>query len=85
MDLQHFLTAADVRAVNDDAAIKTAGTQQRWIQNVRTVGSSDQDDAFIRFKAVHLNKELVQRLLALVVSATQACAAGDVRLHRFRR
>src|SRR5205814_835927 len=34
-----------------------------------------QDDAFVRFEAVHLNQQLVQRLFALIVSAAQTSAA----------
>src|SRR5206468_2480931 len=35
----------------------------------------NQDNAFVGFKAVHLDKQLVQCLLALVMSAAEACAA----------
>src|SRR6185437_10026349 len=42
--------------------------------NVRTVGRRDDDDAFVALEPVHLHEELVQRLLALVVSAAEARA-----------
>ena len=69
------LAALHVGTIDDDAAIETAGTQQRRIEHVGTIGRGDQDDAFVRFEAVHLDEQLVQRLLALVVSAAEACAA----------
>ena len=54
---------------------KRPGTQQRRIEHVGTIGGGDEDDAFVRFEAVHLDEQLVQRLLALVVAAAEAGAA----------
>lgn len=45
------------------------------IQDVGTVGCGDQDDAGAITEAVHLDEQLVECLLALVVSAAQACSA----------
>jgi hypothetical protein len=41
----------------------------------RPVSSGDQDDALIRLETVHLDQELVERLLALVIAAAEAGAA----------
>jgi hypothetical protein len=54
---------------------KRPGTQQRRIENVRTVGRRDQDDALVRLEAVHLDQQLVQRLLALVIATAETGAA----------
>ena len=54
---------------------KRPGTQERRIEHVGTVGGGDEDDAFVRLEAVHLDEELVERLLALVVSAAETRAA----------
>ena len=54
---------------------KRPGRSKRGIQHVGAVGRGDQDDALVRFEAVHLDQELVQRLLALVVAAAEAGAA----------
>src|ERR1700736_1373420 len=43
--------------------------------DIGPVGGGDQNDAFVRFESVHLNKQGVQRLLALVVPATETGAA----------
>src|SRR5690606_19784925 len=40
----------------------------------RPVGSGDEDHALVRFEAVHLDEQLVQGLLALVVAAPEAGA-----------
>jgi hypothetical protein len=76
MCTEDFLTARDVGIRHHDLPVKTARTQQRRVQNVRTVGRRNQDDAFIGFKAVHLHQQLVERLLALVIAAAKARATG---------
>ena len=75
MHAQDLFAAANVGTRDHHAAIEAAGTQQRRIEHVRTVGGGDQDDAFVGLEAVHLDQQLVQGLLALVVSAAEACAA----------
>ena len=75
VDREDALAALHVGTVDDDAAIEAAGTQQRRIEHVGTVGRGDEDDAFVRLEAVHLDEQLVQRLLALVVAAAEAGAA----------
>ncbi len=74
MYAQDLFAAANIGTRDHHAAVEASGTQQRRIQHVRPVGRGDQDDAFVRFEAVHLDQQLVQGLLALVVSAAQACA-----------
>ena len=73
--LQDLLAAGDVRVGHDDLAVEAAGTQQRGVEHVRAVGGGDDDDAFVGLEAVHLDEQLVQRLLALVVAAAEAGAA----------
>ncbi len=75
MDPQNFFAAPNIRTVHNHPAVKTPRPQQRRIEHVRPVGRGHQDDAFVRLKAVHLDQQLIQSLLALVVSAAQACAA----------
>ena len=73
--LQDLLAADHVRVRHHDLAVEAAGTQQRRIEHVGPVGGGDQDDAFIRLEAVHLDQQLVERLLALVIAAAEAGAA----------
>ncbi len=75
MDFQNLLAADDVRVRHNDLAIEPARTQQRRIEHVRPVGSRNQDDAFVGFKAIHLDQQLVQRLLTLVITAAEPGAA----------
>ena len=73
--LEDLLAADHVRVGHDHLAVEAAGTQQRRIEHVGTVGGGDQDDAFVGLEAVHLDQQLVERLLALVVAAAEAGAA----------
>ena len=67
--------ALAVGPVDDDLAVEAAGAQQRRVEDVGPVGGGDQDDVVLHLEAVHLDQQLVQRLLALVVAAAQAGAA----------
>ena len=83
MHREDAFAALHVGTVDDDAAIEAAGAQQRRIEHVRAVGRGHQDDAFVALEAVHLDEQLVQRLLALVVAAAEpgaAMAADGVNL-----
>ncbi len=74
VNLEDFFAATDVGTIDDDAAIEAAGAKEGGIENVGAVGRGDEDDAVVGLEAVHLNEELVEGLLALVVSAAEACA-----------
>ena len=72
---QDAFAALHVGTVDDDAPVEPAGTEQRRVEDVGTVGGGNEDDAFVRFEAVHFDEQLIERLLALVVAAAQAGAA----------
>ena len=72
---QDLLAAAHVGQRHHDLAVEAARTQQRRIEHVGTVGGGDDDDAFVAFETVHLDQQLVQRLLAFVMTAAEAGAA----------
>src|SRR5205823_6870989 len=75
VNLQDLLASHPVRPVDDDLAVEAAGPQKRRIEDVRAVGGGDQDDVVLHLEAIHLDQQLVERLLALVVASTQAGAA----------
>ena len=72
---QDRLAALHVRGVDGDLPVEPAGAQQRRVEDVGPVGGGDQDDAALGVEAVHLDEQLVERLLALVVTAAHAGAA----------
>ena len=69
MYLQNGQSTLYIRTIYHNLAVKTTWTQQSWIKNIRTVGSSNNDNTLIGCKAVHLNQHLVQSLLTLIMSA----------------
>ena len=75
VDLEDLGAALAVGAVDDDLAVEAAGTQQRRVEDVGPVGGGDQDDVVLHLEAVHLDEQLVERLLALVVAAAEPGAA----------
>ena len=75
VDREDLAAAATVGPVDDDLPVEAAGAQQRRVEDVRPVGRGDQDDVLVDREAVHLDEQLVQRLLALVVAAADAGAA----------
>ncbi len=75
MHFQNLFAADHVGVRHHDLTVEAARTQQSRIEHVGTVGGGDQDDAFIGLEAVHLDQQLVQRLLALVIAAAEAGAA----------
>ena len=75
MHSQDLLAADDIRQRHHHLAVEAAGTQQRRIEHVGTVGRGDHDHALVGLEAVHLDQQLVQGLLALVVAAAEAGAA----------
>ncbi len=80
MHLQNFHTALLVGIVHRHLTVKAARTQQRGVENIPAVGRRHDDNAFVDGEAVHLHQQLVQGLLALVVTAAQTRAA--VTAHR---
>src|SRR5690606_12210003 len=68
VDAQHAFAAAHVGTVHHHAAVEAAGAQQGRVEDIGAVGGRHQDDAFVRVETVHLDEQLVERLLALVVA-----------------
>ena len=75
MHLEDLHTAELVGTIDQHLAVEAARAQERRIEDLRPVGRCDQDQSLARIEAVHLDQELVQRLLFLVVSAQAVGAA----------
>ena len=75
VDLEDLRPALAVGAVDGDLAVEAAGAQQRRVEDVGPVGGRDHDDVVLRLEPVHLDEQLVERLLALVVPAAEPRAA----------
>ena len=70
--LQDLQAPAHVGPVQDHLAVEAARAQERGVEHVGAVRGGHHDDVRVRVEAVHLDEDLVQRLLALVVRAAQA-------------
>mmetsp|Transcript_18918 Transcript_18918/g.38424 ORF Transcript_18918/g.38424 Transcript_18918/m.38424 type:complete len:253 (+) Transcript_18918:1161-1919(+) len=70
-----FESALDVRLVDLDLAVEAPRAQQRRVQDVCAVGAGEHHDARERVETVHLDQQLVQSVLALVVAAREPAAA----------
>ena len=66
---EDFAPAIDVRQVQDYAPVEAAGAEEGGVQDVRAVGCGEDDDVGRRVEAIHLDQDLVQGLLPLVVPA----------------
>ena len=69
------MPALEVGRLDRDLAVEAARAQQRRVEDVGPVGGRDEDDVGLDVEAVHLDQQLVERLLALVVAAAQTGAA----------
>ena len=72
---ENALAPSEVGRVHHDLAVEPTRAQQRGVEHVGSVRGRNEDHAVVRLEAVHLDEELVERLLPLVVSAAQAGAA----------
>ena len=71
MDLEDHFPATDIRQIDYDLPVEPARPEQCRIENVGPVGGRNQNHSFIRLKPIHLDQELVESLLALVMAATK--------------
>ena len=75
MHLQNLLAPLNVGQTHIHLTVEATGTEQGRVENIRAVGGSQHHHALIAAKAVHLDQKLVQRLLALIVTAADTRAA----------
>ena len=75
VDAEDFFAAAHIGEIDGDLAVEAARTEQGGVEDVGAVGRGDDDDAVLRVKAVHLDEERVECLLAFVVPAAHTVAA----------
>ena len=76
VDLENRLSASNIGQVDDDLAVKAPRTQEGRVQHVRAVGSRNDDDSLLGFKAIHLHQKRIERLFPFIVAATQADTAA---------
>ena len=75
MHLEDGGAPGHVGGLDADLPVEAAGAQQGGVQDVGAVGGGDENDVGGGVEAVHLDQQLVEGLLALVVPAAGARAA----------
>jgi len=75
MDFQNIFAVLTIREIDRDATIESSRTKQRGIKHIRAIRCRHNNDALVRFKAVHFHEDLVECLLALVVATAHSRAA----------
>ena len=83
MELEYRETTVNVGHVDRHLPVEAPGPEQRGVEDVGSVRRADHDEAGVAGEAVHLDEDLVQRLLAFVVAladARAAFAAGRIEL-----
>ena len=76
VDVENILAAANVRPVDQHVAIETPRAEQGRVERFRPVGGGHHDHAAVGIHAVHFHQQRVEGLLAFVVAADNARAAG---------
>ena len=79
VNLQNRLTAFQIRGFDRDLTVETAWTQQSRIKHIGAVGRGNDDQIRVIVETIHLNEQLVQGLLTLIMPAahTGATFAAD--------
>jgi hypothetical protein len=72
VDDKDWLALREVGEWHDDLTVEASRSQQRRIEDVRTVRRRHHDDALGRVEPIHLREHLVQGLLAFVVTTAEA-------------
>ena len=72
---QNCLASLDIGIANGNLAVKASRTQQRRIEDIAAVCRSNDNDAAVGAKAIHFDKQLIERLFALIVAAAESRAA----------
>ncbi len=75
MDLEDLDPFVERRQGHHDLTVEPTGPEERGVEDVGAVRRRHHHDSLGGFEAVHLGEHLVERLLALVVAATEAGAA----------
>src|SRR3989344_1623322 len=75
MNLENRLTLFDIGKIQNNSPIKPTRAKKRGIENVGAIGRRYDNNLISRLKAVHLNKNLVERLLTLIVPAAKTSTA----------
>ncbi len=75
MDLEDSLSAFDIRHVDNDPAIESTRPEKSGVEHIGPVRRCEKNDTLVALEPVHLDEQLVERLLALVMPAAKPRSA----------
>src|SRR5450631_2629375 len=75
MDPQDLFASGNIGNTDNDLTVEAARSQKRGIEHVRPVRGCNDDNSLVGLKAVHFDKQLIERLLAFIIAAAKARAA----------
>ena len=75
MHAKNLFATGKIGCANTDLSVESSRSKKSWVQDVWAVGGGDQDHADVGVESIHFNKQLVEGLFALVVSATDTGTA----------
>ena len=65
MNFQNRFTTSHISKIHRDLTIESTRTRQRLVENVRTVSRSDNDNSAGLIESIHLDEQLVERLILI--------------------
>ena len=65
-----------VGRMHHDLPIESTGTEERRVEHIGPVCGGQDDDALVPRKAIHLSEDLVERLLAFIVTTERSRSAA---------
>ena len=68
MHSEYILTLVQVGQFHMNLSVETSGTKQRFVQDIGTVRSRQDDNTAVGAETIHFRKQLVQRVFAFVVA-----------------
>src|SRR5207344_2972265 len=68
VDLEDLLAALDVGRADGHLTVEPSWTQQRRVEDVGTIRGRHDHDSLVWCEAVHLDEQLIERLLPLFVA-----------------
>lgn len=75
--LEHIESALSVRFCNPELLVKASRSHEGRIQEICSVGGTDEDDADVGREAIHLCQQLIQGLLTLLIGLL-LCSHKDI-------
>ncbi len=76
MDFKYLFPPFQIRPVHYDMPVEPARSEQRLVQDLRTIGCGKDNDPFLGVKPIHFREQLCQGLFMLFSAGNTATASG---------